>query len=252
MTRQHTLRERFRSLYIWHRYLGLLAAVFVLLLASTGMLLNHAHDLGLDQRHVQAAWLLDAYGIRAPQPRSYAAGAHWISAVGEHVYFDNREIARDTALHGALFNGQLIAVVLDHAIALFTPDGEHLENMPTPAPVLAAARDAAGNLLIQTTAGWRQASGQFLTWSTPETDTPHLAISPEAAPAALQTVLLQHYRGASLSWERVLLDLHSGHLFGVLRRYIMDAVGLLLITLAISGIVVWWRRRRQRLAHRRN
>lgn len=243
MTRQHTLRERFRSLYLWHRWLGLLAAVFVLLLASTGILLNHAHDLGLDQNTVHSTWLLDAYGIQAPAPRSYAAGAHWVSAVGQRVYLDEREIADDTALHGALFNGQLIAVVLDHAIALFTLDGVLIEDMPTPAPVLAAARSSTGALLIRTATGWWQADNQFLTWSALDTTTPRFAIQPAAAPTVLQTALLQHYRGTALSWERVLLDLHSGRLFGVLGRYVMDAAGVLLILLALSGIMVWWQRR---------
>lgn len=250
MTRQHTLRERFRSLYLWHRWLGLLAAVFILLLASTGILLNHAHDLGLDRQTVHSTWLLDAYGIQAPAPRSYAAGTHWVSAVGQRVYVDDREIAHDTVLHGALFNGQLIAVVLEHAVALFTPDGEHIEDMPTPAPVLAAASSSAGDLLIQTATGWWQTDGQFLAWSA-AAETSRLAMQPTPAPAALQTALLQHNRGTALSWERVLLDLHSGRLFGVLGRYVMDVAGLLLMVLALSGIVVWWQRRAQRRTHQR-
>lgn len=251
MTRQHTLRERFRSLYIWHRYLGLLAALFILVLATTGILLNHTHDLGLDQRHIQAAWLLDAYGIRAPQPRSYAAGTHWISAVGQRVYFDEQEIAHDTQLHGALFNGQLIAVVLDSAIVLFTPDGVHVENIPTPAPVVDAARTNNDELLIQTSTGWWQTDGRFLTWSAPDKDNIRFALAPTVAPEHLQAALQQYYRGAALSWERVLLDLHSGRLFGKLGRYLMDAAGVLLILLALSGFVVWWQRRRQRRMQQR-
>jgi hypothetical protein len=48
-----------------------------------------------------------------------------------------------------------------------------------------------------------------------------------------------------LSWERLLLDLHSGRLFGQAGVWIVDAVGVLLITLASSGTLMWWFHRRR-------
>ena len=56
---------RLRSLFLWHRYMGLAAALFVVLLASTGLLLNHTERLGLAQRYISAGPLLDWYGIEA-------------------------------------------------------------------------------------------------------------------------------------------------------------------------------------------
>ena len=42
----------------WHRGMGALAALFLLMLAVTGILLNHTLDLKLAERHLDWPWLL--------------------------------------------------------------------------------------------------------------------------------------------------------------------------------------------------
>ena len=46
-----------RQALLWHRRLGLAAAVLAMLLAVTGVLLNRTEALGLDRRFVDAEWL---------------------------------------------------------------------------------------------------------------------------------------------------------------------------------------------------
>ncbi|HED18424.1 MAG TPA: PepSY domain-containing protein, partial [Gammaproteobacteria bacterium] len=67
MSRHHRRKQRFklRSFYVWHRYMGVGAAAFMLVIAVTGVLLNHTEGLQLDSRHVQSNWILDWYGIQA-------------------------------------------------------------------------------------------------------------------------------------------------------------------------------------------
>ncbi len=60
MTRHPKARSRaklLRSLYVWHRYLGLSAALFVILLSATGLALNHTELLqhGLETCPVRTA-----------------------------------------------------------------------------------------------------------------------------------------------------------------------------------------------------
>ena len=56
-------------------------------------------------------------------------------------------------------------------------------------------------------------------------------------------VLLESFRGRGLTLERVMLDLHSGRIFGDFGIYIMDAAAVALLWLSGSGLWVWWSRR---------
>ena len=49
----------------WHRGLGIAAALFVAILAVTGILLNHNATLGLHQHQVTHPWLLEHYDINS-------------------------------------------------------------------------------------------------------------------------------------------------------------------------------------------
>jgi len=55
----------------------------------------------------------------------------------------------------------------------------------------------------------------------------------------VQRSLLDQYRGSGLSWERLLLDLHSGRLFGSVGVFIIDLAGIALLLIALSGVWVW-------------
>ena len=85
-------------LRIWlrrgHRWLGVVLVLFVLLLGVSGIALNHASDWGLDRRHLDWPWLLDAYGIQAPAPTaSFADGDLRATLIGERLFLDDEEIA---------------------------------------------------------------------------------------------------------------------------------------------------------------
>ena len=55
-----------RRLMVWHRYVGLAAAVFVALFAITGLLLNHSRALGLHHINVSSDWMMRWYGVPEP------------------------------------------------------------------------------------------------------------------------------------------------------------------------------------------
>jgi len=43
-----------------------------------------------------------------------------------------------------------------------------------------------------------------------------------------------------LTWERVMLDLHSGRLLGKPGVFGVDLMGVFLCSLAMSGTAMWW------------
>jgi len=55
--------------------------------------------------------------------------------------------------------------------------------------------------------------------------------------------LLAAFRGNGLKLERVILDLHSGRIFGRYGVYLMDFAAIALLWLSLSGLWVWSSRR---------
>ena len=120
-----------RQLVRWHRRIGVICALFVILLCITGILLNHNAVLGLQHITINNEWIRSLYGFP-----------------------------------------------------------------PLPAPA-------------------EQSADHFSPYSIPQ-----------------------------LSLDRLLLDLHSGRLFGKTGVYLMDAAAIGLLLLSITGLIVWLRRRK--------
>ena len=159
-----------RSLYIWHRYIGLAAALFVILLTITGLALNHTEDLSLDSRHVGSGLLLDLYGIDAPDDiNGYSVGNITITAVGSHLYWDTTRIPQASApLAGAVRFADLVVIGIEGQLLLFTPDGELIERIDgaagVPAGMQALGLTPAGELAIHAAHGYYRTDDSFLEW----------------------------------------------------------------------------------------
>ena len=106
---------KWRSLYQWHRMLGIAAGVFVLLLAVTGLMINHTESLELDERYAKADWLLNWYGIAPPADAvSYRLGEHWVSQLGNRLYLDGEEIPGSYGrLLGVAGTRQLLVIAVE-------------------------------------------------------------------------------------------------------------------------------------------
>ena len=236
-------------LWRWHRRLGVLAAAFVLMLSVTGIVLNHASELGLDHTFVDWPWLNRAYGDGSADLPAYQPGQNWIfRAANGLVYFDAIEVAPCSGnLVGALQAGDLIIAACTQELLLVTPDGELLEALNTssglPVPVLGVGRVEAG-VALQTSAGWWLADLDTLDFSQPA---PGGALIQQHAPGLLPDLVRDDIPAQEswLSWERLLLDLHSGRVVGPVGVLLVDLIGVVLATLAMSGLAMWWLQRRR-------
>lgn len=249
--------KRLRSLFIWHRHIGLTAALFVLLLALTGLLLSHTEDLALDARHVQSGFLLDWYGVRAPEAMpSYRAGSISVTEVGAQIYWNTTPLPQASApLLGAVAAHDLVIIGARKQLLLFTPDGELIERMDeadgAPAGIQSLGLGAAGDLAVKTAHGvyqaddsilkWRETGDASITWTAPQAPGPDLREALQAA-----------YRGTGLTLERVLLDIHTGRILGRPGVYLVDAAALLFMVLAISGVWLWGRHLANTRKHRKS
>ena len=236
-----------RIILLWHRWLGLAAVPFVLLLAITGVLLERTDALDLDTSYVTSDWMLAWYGVAPPSdPVSFPAGDRWVSWLDGTLYVDGTPIQRAVPmLTGATALESTIVAATGDALYLLTMDGELVEKIApigvtgtidgvTAGPGNAVLIRAGGEVLVSDIdmIAWRANNGGAVAW--PES---------QPAPAAIQGALLESYRGTGLPWERVLLDLHSGRLIGSFGPYVMDGAALILLLLSATGVYNWVRRR---------
>lgn len=246
-----------RSLYIWHRYIGLAAALFVILLTVTGLVLNHTEELSLDSIHVGSGLLLDWYGIDTPDGiSSYVVGDTTITAVGNHIYWNTTRVPQTSApLVSAVEFAGMVIIGVQGQLLLFTPDGELVERLDgaagVPAGMQALGLTPAGELAIHAAHGYYRTDDSFLEWQETENLEADWSFSTKPSPE-LRSALQQAWRGTGLTLERVLLDLHSGRILGSRGVYLVDAAAILFLLLAISGVWLWGKRRASARSHRRH
>lgn len=236
----------------WHRRLGLSAAAFLLLFAASGVLLQHTSWLGLDQSYLPAGLTQALYEVSANTITTYRLPGHSISHVASSIYIDGSHVPklRRGQLRGAMEYQGLLWIAADGELLLLSPRGELLDNfsvesglLPEEVTRLGTANGTGGTPII---AGRYQRwllEQESLDWAPyHETD---VAWSEAAAPGALapevRDTLLADANGRLISWERLLLDLHSGRLFGPVGVVAADLAALLTLLLVVTGAALWLR-----------
>jgi hypothetical protein len=239
--------------FLWHRRIGLLAMLLVIILAITGIMLNHTERFKLDETYVNNSWLLNWYGIKPEdEPVSFRItnenGNHVISAWHNQLFFNDTAITRlEQTMHGAIGGEQFIVVALDNEIILLSYEGELIERVTTSIsfsniqrlgmkykrPVIETS-EPLYYMADEHILDWDVISNEDIQW------TEQHALDEEE-----YEKLLVAYRGNGLKLERVILDLHSGRIFGSWGVYLMDAAAIALLWLSFSGLWVWSSRRRK-------
>ncbi len=232
----------------WHRRLGVLAALFVLLLAVTGLALNHSQGLRLDQQRLNPMLARLAYGwAEADTAMGLPLGERWLLAQGGQLFWADRDgPPAPTALGGcesllaAVPQAGLWAVLCADRLLLLTAQGELLDQLDTlrglpPAP---QALGLLGDVLLLRHAGGLLALNIDDLSLRPQASVAAVRWAPGPRPQPLAASV-----PAELHWERLLLDLHSGRLLGSWGPWLMDAAALLFIALACSGLYLARRRR---------
>ena len=250
MSRRRRHRLKLKSFYVWHRYMGVVAALFAVVLSVSGLALNHTDALRLDSRFTNVGWLLDWYGIDGPETaESYALADHWITLLGDRLYLDETPLpGRFSELTGAVALPELLLVVADGDALVLTSEGELVERLGRQNGVPAGIAEVglrAGRVLVRGAHGLYTSDDALLDWHHTQADNDPVHWSRKAdLPAGRLQTLRNHYRSHILPLERVMLDLHSGRILGTWGPWLMDATAVLLIALALTGTWIWLTRRR--------
>lgn len=236
------------TLHFWHRTVGVTSALFVLMLAVTGVLLNHTQWLRMDARYVHSPAILGLYGIRVPEDMTaFSVHEHWVILLGGHLYFDAMpvpDIAGD--LLGMVEHQGIFVVAVSGELLLFDAGGHLLERLGgaegVPAGLQQIGVSGNADLVLRAAHGSYVVDLDALHWQ-------HRAVpsvdwaKPLAPPPQIAQQVVQAYFGTALPVERIVLDLHSGRIFGTWGVYVVDTVAVLFLLLAASGVWMWSRDR---------
>jgi hypothetical protein len=238
-------------LWHWHRRMGVIAAVFAVMLAVTGVVLNHSAEWGLDRRFVDWGWLSQVYGDNSSNLPAFQLGDMWVSrAANGHVYLDAQDVVLCSGkLVGAVAADDLLYAGCAEELLLVTREGALVEsvNASTGLPVpLQAIGLIDTQVVVQSGGTWWLADLNAMDFSrrAPAGGAVIRQFVPDRLPDSIRAQIPAPDNW--LSWERLLLDLHSGRLFGRLGVLWIDVVGVLIATLATSGVAMWWLHRRPR------
>lgn len=240
----------------WHGRTGVLAASFVLLLAFTGLCLNHVSSWGFDTKALRSPVLLALYGMaEAGTVVSYPLADAYISESNGQLFYQAKTIGRcEGSLVGALaLNSKTapqIVVACEQELLLFSPAFQLIEKVGVAFGLPVAVQRVGlvdDQLLIDTSTGLFFADLNALSWTAVEEgDTSGSSQWSEAGqpPETLSLALAASIDIEDITYERLLLDIHSGRIFGEWGVYLVDAMALLFMLLAISGLVIWLKGRR--------
>lgn len=234
-------RSHLRFVFLrWHRRIGVAAAVLLLLLAVTGLLLNHTHDVGLDRMPLENRWLRAHYGLESTvvAPQHTVAGRP-LRATDGQLWLGGERLTDCPHLVGVMSRRDEVLVVCPDRLILLTPDGQMIDQADSLRGIpsgLSGYSEQGDTILLKT-------ADNSLGVNLSDLSVQAVAVGPDvvwqgAAPAGDAVAPAE-----AITWERVMLDLHSGRLFGRVGVWVVDVMGVASVLLALSGLVLYFRRR---------
>ncbi|MBV1875915.1 MAG: PepSY domain-containing protein [Cycloclasticus sp.] len=244
MSNKRHRRNKLSSLYIWHRYSGLLAALFIIFITVTGIALNHTDDLGLKKQHVSANFLLDSYNIQAPtRVLQFKTSKRTVTQTDDLLFVDSADaITAETVLTGAIEFNDFLLVTLTNTLLLIDADNQLVETLsdidgvPNNISHIGLDNEQQINILanneiyrFSTDLNLEKVAWDYnINWLTEE---------PLSEPDS--SAIIQRYKSNIISLETLMLDVHSGRFFGSYGALFFDLVGIILLFLAFTGVIIW-------------
>jgi hypothetical protein len=230
----------------WHRWLGLTAAIPVLWIALSGLMLNHAARLGFDDRMVTSGWILRHYNqIPEGKPYAFVVGDRIITGWSGELFLDQKFLPlQGEPVGAAAFKGQLI-IATPEKIAIFDGSDDlllELDDLSLPGTPIQGVEVVDDQLLLKAANQTFVLSDDF--FSAEKATREIISVSPKELLAADEEALtkaIHNRRGMPLS--RVILDAHSGSLFGWPGWVITDLSAVCLIILTLLGLRLFPKRK---------
>ena len=230
-----------------HRVIALAALVFLVLISVTGVLLNHADALGLSRAHVSNSLVQRIYGIEVPPvDGAYEAGGVVFATAGGFLLADGDVVVDSVGeIVGAIADENTVLVVTSRELVLLTRKLALIERtehgLIAPPERLgdffgyAAIEVHERHFMIDAET---MALKEFQLGANPIVWFEPVKLDSEAASSMGQSVV-----DVTITWERVLVDLHSGRILPGVGRWLADLTAFCLLYLSVTGLVMWVRQK---------
>lgn len=222
----------------------------MLVLAITGIALNHSRQLGLDRTYITAPIMLKFYGGGVGELTSVQIDGRWLSKAGGILYFDDQRLSTCSGrFAGAVELEQFWIAACGNELLRYTYGLQLLEKLgsgsgvPFPVEQIGTCQAelcvASGGRVYQlglnplSRREYKGEEGHSLLWS-----------SPVEPPQQIKVKLAGALPADRVSWRKLMLDIHTGRFMGAVGPYVLDVVALLFIILSITGIHMWFKGRR--------
>jgi|GEM_PF-3253824 len=228
------------SVYTWHRWLGLSVLLWALVWSVTGLLIEASPTLQLDKKTISSDWLMKRYGIKAPQAlQQWQTQGHVITEWDQGVTLNEQWLPMGEAprLVGVASYAGMLLLATDNHIELFTPNGDYIDRATPPTQPIQQLAVSAEQVIVQTSAQYLSTDADLMQWSPTRADDSIQWSQPSPA-AATDIPKAQH----DISYERVILDIHSGTLFGPIGRWLSRLAAVVMILLGLTGFYTWFTR----------
>ncbi len=233
-----------RHLREWHRKLGIVAAFFLIFLSLTGIALNHTNAIGLAHQPITNNWLLDHYGIQPPSDVRFYQN-NQLSVTNNLVWLNSSLLFESEAPVISMGKWQNFYVIAtSNELYLYNLQGQLVDQLDAASGVpsdITGLSFTEQTLIVNTEQGYFQTDSDFFDWQNINTIAPIKWIAPSTATIEQNQQATLNFKAQYLTLERIVLDAHSGRIFGVFGVLFMDFVALLLILLSLSGIYIWVR-----------
>jgi hypothetical protein len=232
--------------------MGFLSALFLVVLAITGLALNHTERLGLDQIQIRNGWILAQYGMAGGSDiQAYRIHeSDTLAYLDGQLFYNGTPLTGGEAPHGIIEGDRITVVATADQLIYLSPDGELIEilrasQLPYAKLVAVGYTPNKKTVLITNVGQWKPDRDwlDFKAYESSYTVEPLVQIELSESET---DALLKAFQGGGVSLYRVLLDLHSGRLFGWGGRTIMDLTAGAILLLVTSGIGGWLRKSRRK------
>ena len=195
-----------------HRLLGITLAFFILILSITGTLLQHAEDFNIRNNYAPSSVAKNFYNIKPCKIYSYEYDNNWISMCNRDLYFNEKKIASGIDdINSVYLNSGKYHIHYDNHKIVVNSDSS-IEEMGHTNP----NENIDKNVVLK------------------------IDLISENQKKIIENKSLSK----TITYERIVVDLHSGRLFGSFGVTLVDLVTIGIILLSITGAYSWIRHKK--------